>query len=86
MFAVTRHSPNGGVPEKSGLFSYMRLDNAQRPCTREPCGEATYRGCEAGNPQVVTEFFLYISLRWGPALGLRAVPRHTGLKIMHFRN
>jgi hypothetical protein len=34
----------------------------------------------------VAEFFLYISLRWRPALGLYAIPRHTGLRNIHLRN
>src|SRR4051794_33291986 len=79
-FAVTRHSQNRSVREKLSFFSYVRLDNAQRSCTREPCGEATYRRRETGSPQVVAEFFLHISLRRGPAHGLRAIPRHTGLR------
>jgi len=28
------------VPEKPSLFSDVHLDNAQRPCTHESCGEA----------------------------------------------
>ena len=86
MFTVTRHPRSRSVSENPSLFSYVRLDNTQRPGTREPCRGATYRRREAGRPEVVAEFFLHISLRRGPARGLRAIPRHTGLRNIHMRN
>jgi hypothetical protein len=72
-----RHPRSRSVSENPSLFSYVRLDNTQRPSIREPCGEATYRRREAGSSQVVAEFFLHISLRRGPARGLRAIPSTT---------
>jgi hypothetical protein len=45
-----------------------------------------YHRRETESPEAVAEFLLQISLRRGPARGLHAIPRHTGLRNTHLRN